>query len=229
MLHAAKHFGVQAQGITLSENQLEFARQRIAEEGLEGHVKVELRDYRELNEAESYDAIASVGMVEHVGRKKLPDYFQQAANLLKEGGLFLNHGIGLGPVPMAAGAGTFIYEFVFPDTDLLPIGRMLDSADKARLEVRDVESLREHYATTLRHWVKRLESRHTDSLQHVSEMAYRIWRLYMAGSAHGFTTGHLSIYQTLLAKLTPGGKSRAPGTRARWYRDLETEKRGQNA
>jgi cyclopropane-fatty-acyl-phospholipid synthase len=217
VIHAAKHFGVQAEGITLSENQLEFARRRIADEGLQDRVTVRLQDYRELDEAGSYDAIASVGMVEHVGRKKLPDYFQKVANLLKEGGLFLNHGIGLGPVPMAAGAGTFIYDFVFPDTDLLPIGRMLDSADKARLEVRDVESLREHYATTLRHWVKRLEGRREEARRHVSEVAYRVWRLYMAGCAHGFTTGHLSIYQTLLAKLTPEGATRAPGTRKGWY------------
>jgi cyclopropane-fatty-acyl-phospholipid synthase len=222
-IHAAKHYGVRAQGITLSENQLQFARHRIADEGLQDRVTVELRDYRELNEPGTYDAIASVGMVEHVGRKKLPDYFQKAADLLKEGGLFLNHGIGLGPVPMAAGAGSFIYEFVFPDTDLLPIGRMLDSADKARLEVRDVESLREHYATTLRHWVKRLEARREESLQHVNEMAYRIWRLYMAGCAHGFSSGHLSIYQTLLAKLTSGGESRAPSTRAGWYTVSETD------
>jgi cyclopropane-fatty-acyl-phospholipid synthase len=218
VIHAAKHYGVRAEGITLSERQLEFARRRIAEEGLEDRVTVRLQDYRDVHEGEVYDAIASVGMVEHVGRKKLPDYFQQAVNLLKPGGLFLNHGIGLGPVPMAPGAGSFIYQYVFPDTDLLPIARMLDAADKARLEVRDVESLREHYATTLRYWVKRLEARREESRQYVGEVAYRIWRLYMAGCAHGFAIGHLSIYQTLLAKLTPEGKSRTPSTRAGWYR-----------
>lgn len=217
ILHAAKNYGVQAEGITLSEQQLEFARRRIEEEGLAGQISVRLQDYRELAEDKSYDAIASVGMVEHVGREKLSIYFAKAIRLLKPGGLFLNHGIGLGPVPMPGETGSFIRDHVFPDTDLVSIGKMLDSAEGDGWEVRDVESLREHYALTLRHWIDRLERRHDEALRVVDERTYRVWRLYMAGCAHNFQVGRLSVYQSLLAKLAENGTSRAPAVRSGWY------------
>ena len=149
----------------------------------------------------------------------LPEYFQRAARLLKPGGLFLNHGIGSGPVPWPDQCGSFIRQYVFPDTELLPIDQTLQAAEAARLEVRDVESLREHYALTLHHWGRRLEAKHQEALQHVDEAVYRIWKLYMAGSAHGFKTGQLSVYQTLLARLGTDGSSRAPLTRRGWYRE----------
>lgn len=224
LIHAAKHYGIEGEGITLSENQKELALKRIYDAGLQNQVFVRLQDYRELKEWESYDAIVSVGMVEHVGRKRLSDYFHQASQLLKPGGLFMNHGIGLGPVPLPNQSGSFIDQYVFPDTDLLPIGETLNFAENVHLEIRDVESLREHYAMTLRHWVRRLENRHQDALQYVDETVYRIWRLYMAGCAHGFQIGQLSIYQTLLAKLRSNGSSKAPSTRNDWYRDRPTSR-----
>ncbi|MCE0484690.1 MAG: cyclopropane-fatty-acyl-phospholipid synthase family protein [Methylacidiphilales bacterium] len=218
ILHAARHYGVEADGITLSREQLDFARARIDEAGLSRKVTVHLQDYRELPEDRPYDAITSVGMVEHVGREKFPAYFGKAMRLLKPAGLFLNHGIGVGPVVMPGDTGSFIRDHVFPDTDLVPIALMTQAAETAGWEVRDIESLREHYAMTLRHWVRRLEARHEEALRYVNECTYRVWRLYMAGCAHNFQVGRLSIYQTLLAKLSGNGTSHAPATRARWYR-----------
>jgi cyclopropane-fatty-acyl-phospholipid synthase len=217
LIHAATNYGVRADGITLSEKQLEWTRRLIEENRLQDRVTVRLADYRELMREPTYDKAVSVGMVEHVGRKNLDIYFQQVAGLLKPGGLFLNHGIGRGPVPWTNEDEGFIDRYVFPDTDLPPIAMMLDAAAETGLEIRDVESLREHYALTLRHWVRRLEARHAEALREVDEAAYRIWRLYMAGSAHNFDLGTISVYQTLLAKLTPEGKSQAPLTREKWY------------
>jgi cyclopropane-fatty-acyl-phospholipid synthase len=161
----------------------------------------------------------SVGMVEHVGRKNLDLYFRRILATLKPGGLFLNHGIGHGPLPWTNANNSFIHRYVFPDTDLPPISKMLEAAEATGWEVRDVESLREHYALTLRHWVHRLEARHADALREVDEATYRIWRSYMAGSAHSFDQGYISVYQTLLAKLTSQGKSQAAMTREHWYCD----------
>jgi cyclopropane-fatty-acyl-phospholipid synthase len=182
-------------------------------------VTVRLCDYRELKEREVYDKIVSVGMVEHVGRKNLPAYFGQTAALLKSGGLFLNHGIGLGPIARPNEGESFIDRYVFPDSDLFPLAQMIAPAETAGLEVRDVDSLREHYAMTLRCWVRNLEAHHAEALREIDETAYRIWRLYMAGSAHGFRAGYLSIYQTLLAKIDGRGESAAPLTREGWYRE----------
>lgn len=217
LLHAVRYYGVEAVGITLSKEQYDFVQQRIEEEGLSGRASVCMLDYRELVAEELYDAIVSVGMVEHVGREKLPTYFEKAMHLLKPGGLFLNHGIGLGPIKLLGESGSFISKHVFPDADLISISQMLQYAEKIGWEIRDVESLREHYAMTLRHWVSRLESHHLESLQFVNEYDYRTWRLYMAGCAHQFQAGRLSIYQTLLAKITDKGKSAAPLVRAGWY------------
>ena len=218
LIHAATHYGVNADGITLSEKQLDWTRRLIEENRLQDRVTVRLADYRELKREEIYDKAVSVGMVEHVGRKNLDVYFQQISGLLKPGGLFLNHGIGRGPVPWANEDEGFIDCYVFPDTDLPPIATMLEAAAETGLEIRDVESLREHYALTLRHWVRHLESRYAEARREVDEATYRIWRLYMAGSAHNFDLGTISVYQTLLAKLTPEGKSQAPLIREKWYR-----------
>jgi len=217
LIHAATQYGVRADGITLSQNQLEWVQRLIEEKGLQDRVTVRLADYREMDNEELYDKAVSVGMVEHVGRKNFGVYFRQISKLLKPGGLFLNHGIGEGPVRRPNEGECFIERYVFPDSDLVQIGQMTEAAEKSAWEVRDVESLREHYALTLRHWVRRLESHHDEAVREVGETVYRIWRLYMAGSAHGFDRGYLSVYQTLLAKLTPEGDSRAPLTREGWY------------
>jgi cyclopropane-fatty-acyl-phospholipid synthase len=223
VIHAAKHFGVYAEGITLSGPQAEWALSRIAEAGLENKAKIELRDYREIaaKGAEFFDAIVSIGMAEHVGRERLPDYFAAAHRALKPGGVFLNQAIGediiARPGEPEGFGGSFIEEYVFPDGDIPPLPILLRAAESSRFEIRDVENLREHYALTLRHWLRRLEARHDEALCFVDEATYRIWRLYIAGSAHGFRSGHIAVYQTLLAKLGPSGQTNLTLTRDDWY------------
>jgi cyclopropane-fatty-acyl-phospholipid synthase len=220
VIHAAKNFGVHAEGITLSEPQADWARARIAEAGLGNEAKIEVRDYREIgsNGSESYDAIVSVGMAEHVGRERLPDYFKVAYRALKPGGVFLNQAIGEGVVIRPDNKdGSFIEQYVFPDGDIPPLPILLKAAESAGFEIRDIENLRQHYALTLRHWLARLETHYGEALSFVDEATYRVWRLYIAGSAHGFRRGHIAVYQTLLAKLDPTGEIRMPLTRDDWY------------
>jgi cyclopropane-fatty-acyl-phospholipid synthase len=220
VIHAAKHFGVRADGITLSKLQAEWAQRQIAEAGLTREAKIEVRDYREISAdgSEAYDAIVSVGMAEHVGRERLPDYFRTAYRALKPGGVFFNQAIGEDIVARPDNTnGSFIERYVFPDGDIPPLPIVLHAAETAGFEIRDVENLREHYALTLRHWLRRLEAHHGEALSFVEETTYRVWRLYLAGSAHGFRRGHLAVYQTLLAKLDPSGQTNLPLTRSDWY------------
>ncbi len=221
VIYAAKHFGVRAEGITLSEPQAEWARSRIADEGLQDNATVDVRDYREIgtNGWPQFDAIASVGMAEHVGRERLPDYFAIAYRALKPGGIFLNQAIGEGAVRRPeTGKNSFIGTYVFPDGDIPALPIMLGAAESAKFEVRDVESLREHYARTLRHWLRRLEAHCNEALLFVDEPTYRVWRLYIAGSAHGFQRNYISVYQTLLVKPDSSGNTGLPLTRHDLYR-----------
>jgi cyclopropane-fatty-acyl-phospholipid synthase len=217
-IHAAREYGVDATGITLSQPQADLANQRIAEAGLSSSCRVEVRDYREVDSAKPYDAIVSVGMFEHVGEAMLPAYFQKAATLLKRGGVFMNHGIASRATDPVGHGPSFSDAYVFPDGQTLPINVTLRAAEEAGFEVRDVESLREHYALTLRHWVRRLEAHHEEALKHVDEPTYRVWRLFMAGSADGFRTRRSNVYQALLAFPGGDGASGLPLTRADWYR-----------
>jgi cyclopropane-fatty-acyl-phospholipid synthase len=217
VLHAALQYGVDATGITLSAPQVELASQRIAAAGMNGACRVELRDYREVEVDHGYDALVSVGMFEHVGEKMLPGYFEQAARLLKPGGVFLNHGIASRATDPAGHGPRFSDTYVFPDGELVPVNTTMRAAEEAGFEVRDVESLREHYALTLRHWVRRLEAAHEQALRHVDEPTWRVWRLYMSGSAHGFRSRRLNVYQALLALPDSGGASGLPLTRDDWY------------
>jgi cyclopropane-fatty-acyl-phospholipid synthase len=221
VLHAAKHFGVHATGITLSERQAEEARVRIAAAGMEETAEVRVCDYRELTaESNRYDAIVSVGMAEHVGRQQLPNYFAIARRLLKSHGVFLNHAIGEAAVPRADNSnGPFVERYVFPDGDVPPLPILLRAAESAGFEIRDVENLREHYAITLRWWLRNLEGRHTEALAFASEETYRVRRLYLAGSGHCFRRGQLAVYQTLLAKLDDTGRAGLLLTREDWYRE----------
>lgn len=214
LLHAAQFYGVKAVGITLSENQAEYVRKRVHDLALHEKIEVRTADYREVKH-ESYDAIASIGMAEHVGRKNFPVYYNQVCHLLKPGGLFLNHAISLGAVPRIGQKKTFIDEYVFPDGDLVPLTGMLRPAEVAGLEIRDVENLREHYVLTLRQWLERLQNHHDLVSSLVGEETYRIFRLYLAGSAHAFRSGVLSIYQTLMAKLHDGAAG-TPLSRGLW-------------
>ena len=217
VLHAAQHYGVDATGITLSRPQAELASERIAAAGLGDRCRVLVRDYRQMEEPGAYDALVSVGMFEHVGAALLPAYFGQARRLLRPGGVFLNHGIANRAGGKPQHGPSFSNTYVFPDGELVPINVTLRAAEESGFEVRDVESLREHYALTLRHWVRRLEAHHEEALQFVDEPTYRVWRLFMSGSAHGFGAGNLNVYQTLLAKADGEGRSGLPLTRADWY------------
>lgn len=218
IMHAADRYGVDATGITLSEPQAELAEQRIVEAGLQGRCRALVADYREMTEKEKYDALASVGMFEHVGEALLPVYFRQAYDLLKPGGVFLNHGIvrRMGDIPHAGR--NFVDTYVFPDGELIPVSVTLKASEDAGFEIRDLESLREHYAITLRHWVRRLEEAHEEALRYVDEPTYRVWRLYMSGSANGFARGRINVYQALLCKPGAGGASGLPLTREDWYK-----------
>lgn len=228
IMHAAEHYGVDATGITLSENQAAFARERIAKAGLSDRCRVEIRDYRTLAESDGYDKISSVGMVEHVGLTHLSVYFASAFRALKPGGLFMNHGI----VSLSEGrprsvgerifrkfwrADAFIDKYVFPDGKLTATYSVIAAAEGAGFEVRDMESLREHYAMTLRHWVRSLEEKAEEAASLVGDHTFRVWRLYMAASANAFSTAAINIVQTVLAKPDARGKSNIPLTREDLY------------
>jgi len=177
---------------------------------------VELRDYRELQD-EQFDKIVSIGMFEHVGRARLPEYFRAAYDALRPGGLFLNHGISDQSEGRKGGrASGFMERFVFPDGELVAVSDALGIAERTGFEVRDVESLREHYARTLRVWLAGLEANRDRAVAAAGEQSYRTWRLYMAGSAQGFASGRLGIFQSLLAK-TAGGQLDLPPTRRSLY------------
>ncbi len=224
IMHAAREYGVEAVGITLSYEQASLARERIHAAGLADKCTVEVRDYRHLPLEESFDRIVSVGMVEHVGREKLPEYFDRLFCLLRAGGLLLNHGIVHNPGRASKptllskigdklwGDGLFIDRYVFPDGELPSLGEVITCAEAAGFETRDVESLREHYALTLRQWVGRLERASEAAIAASDEPTYRTWRLYMAASAHGFASGRLGLDQVLLAKQN-AGRASVPLTR----------------
>jgi cyclopropane-fatty-acyl-phospholipid synthase len=216
IIHAAKKYQVDALGITLSQAQAELASARIHSEGLEDQCRVEVCDYREAPTHQQFDKLVSVGMIEHVGAEKLPEYFQKAHQLLKPGGVFLNHGITESITNAPLRGPSFIDKYVFPDGELIPISTSLHTAEAAGFEVRDVECLREHYAMTLRHWVKRLEDKRDQAIAMTSSEIYRIWRIYMAGSAYGFETRRLGLYQSLLVK-SGRQTSGLPLTRCDWY------------
>jgi len=217
VIHAAEKYGVYAHGITLSRNQAEYANRLIEEKGLKDRCRVEIKDYRDLDSFGYYDKISSIGMFEHVGRRMYRTYMEQAFNLLKEEGVFLNHGISIDIREYSKPKSQFIQKYVFPDGELLPISFVIEQSEKAGFEVRDVESLREHYALTLRHWVRRLEKNRERAVNIIGEERYRIWRLYMAASAYNFERGKISVYQTLLLKRGEKGESNLPLTRDDWY------------
>ena len=218
VVRAAKEFGAYVLGVTLSRSQEEEARRRIAAEGLQERARVERWDYRELPTT-TFDKIVSVGMVEHVGREKLPEYFSTAYRLLKPGGLFLNHGIARQNHAMKDGkASGFMGRFIFPDGELVTISDALQFAEKTGFEVRDVENLREHYARTTRAWVANIERNRARAIGEAGEQSYRAWRLYMAGSAQGFRTGRMGLFQSLLGKPEKDGALTLPATRRDLYR-----------
>src|SRR6266404_3250463 len=216
ILHAARHYGVHATGITLSQQQLRLTQERIEQAGVSSLCEVKLLDYRDTHQLGEFDKLVSVGMVEHVGLNALPEYFHAARILLKPGGVFLNHGNGLPGNRSKPTEPTFTDVYVFPDGEMIPISNMLGCAERAGFEVRDVENLREHYFLTLCHWLRRLEGKAEQACNLVSDLKYRIWRLYLAGSAYYFQSGKLDLYQSLLVK-SADGRSGMPLTREDWY------------
>lgn len=217
VLHAARHYGVQALGLTLSPQQAEVARERIRLAGLAGKCRVEVASFLDFRSDATFDRIASVGAAEHVPEKCFDDYFAQAFSLLRPGGQFLHHAIVRAPSVEARPGRSFMDRYVFPDHFLATIGRTIAGGELAGFEVRDVESLREHYKLTLEHWLQRFEAAQNAIERQTDPLSFRVFRLYLAGSAYEFRCGRLNIYQTLLTK-PERGRSGVPLTRADWYR-----------
>jgi cyclopropane-fatty-acyl-phospholipid synthase len=219
--HAAKNYGVTAHGITLSEEQLAFAKEKIKLLGLDDKVTVELKDYSMMTG--QFDKIASIGMYEHIGLKNIPGYMQKMQQLLAKDGLFLNHAISR----RAPKQGWFkrrmrpeqkaIAKYIFPGGELDDIGHSIFAMERAGFEIQDVEAWRLHYARTCKLWCERLTANREEALKYVSEEKYRIWVAYLAGVSLAFSRGTLRIFQTLVsknAKRPPG----IPPTRADLYR-----------
>jgi cyclopropane-fatty-acyl-phospholipid synthase len=206
LLWAAEHHGVDATGITLSKNQHAYVNGLIEKKGLQGRVRMLLQDYRDVDESEGFDKVASVGMCEHVGRLNLPVYFAKIRRLLKPGGLVLNHGITAGGTDNAqldGGMGDFIEKYIFPGGQLVHVSVMLETMARGSLEPLDAECLRPHYAQTLWHWADALEA-HEDQARRVlgaeADKVIRAYRLYLAGSAMSFEQGWISLFQILGAR-----------------------------
>ena len=217
---AAKHYGVEALGITLSKEQHEYATEKIKRLGLEATCRVELLDYRDLSFEGYFDKVSSVGMFEHVGKGNLPVYFKKIYTLLKPGGLVMNHGITTNSTEdhvLGSDIGSFVDEYVFPGGELVHVSTVLREVAQSGIEVWDAESLRPHYAKTLWHWVDRLEKNESEAKSIIGEERYRIWRIYMAGSAHAFERGWISIFQILGTKPLASGKVSYPLTRQHIY------------
>jgi cyclopropane-fatty-acyl-phospholipid synthase len=215
LIHAAREYSVDAVGITLSVRQAELARERIRQAGLASRCRAEVCDYRAIEPEQQFDKLVSVGMFEHVGEALLPEYFSRAWRLLRPGGVFLNHGIAMSAKWKRSGE-SFVEKYVFPDGELVPINTTLRAAESCGFEVEDVENLRRHYEITLRHWSDRLHANAEEARRLTDDATYRTWRIYMAGSAHGFRVGRMNLCQLLLNK-SEHGQSELPLTREDWY------------
>lgn len=223
IIHAAQNYGVHAAGITLSDNQFAFARDRVRAAGLEERVEVLLLDYRDaparFGDA-SFDKVSSIGMFEHVGQQNLPIYLGVVRRLLRDRGLFMNHGI-TSPDPdgrtVGSGVSEFMDKYVFPHTELPPLHVIVREMAAQNFEVYDVESLRPHYARTLAHWSRRLEAQLDAAAKLVDDRTLRVWRAYLAGSSLGFMQGWLNVYQVLASRQEAEGLTELPLTRAWMY------------
>lgn len=213
-MHAAATYGAEVVGVTISDEQATRARERVLAAGLGDRVEIRIQDYREVTDG-PFDAISSIGMAEHVGHERMAEYFERLHALLRPGGRLLNHAISsVGGSRLRRRS--FVYRYVFPDGELLDVGDTVLAMERAGFEVRDVENLREHYATTLRHWVANLQERWDEAVALVGERRARAWLLYMAGSVNGFDDAGLQLHQTLGVRLAPGGASAMPATRHAW-------------
>ena len=213
-IHAARHHAARVVGIALSHEQVDKARERVRAAGLQDSVEIRYQDYRELR-GEQFDAISSIGMFEHVGTARTARYFATLRDLLAPTGRLLNHAIS-SPGGSRLNTRTFIGRYVFPDGELIDVGEVLLAMERAGFEVRDVESLREHYSRTLHCWVANLEAHWDEALALVGRARADIWRLYMAGSAIGFDDGGIAVHQVLGVLPRADGTSGMPRTRADW-------------
>ncbi|WP_233803095.1 SAM-dependent methyltransferase [Paraburkholderia sp. HP33-1] len=208
VLRAARKFGAQCVGVTLSQNQFDLATARVKAAGLENQIEIRLQDYRDVQG--QFDRITSVGMFEHVGRKNLPGYFQKIHDLLADDGVAMNHGITSSDADSgetALGGGEFIDRFVFPDGELPHISLALEAMQRGGLEPVDVESLRRHYAHTLDIWAENFEAHADEARKLVDDEKFRIWRVYLAGCAYAFENDDVSIFQVVCRKAGRSAKT----------------------
>ena len=223
IVYVAQHYGVQAVGITLSDSQFAAARERVRAADLQQHVEVLQLDYRDAPErfgAGTFDKISSIGMFEHVGQKNFPRYIGAVRQLLRDRGLFLNHGITSSDADghtVGSGISDFMEKYVFPHTELPHLHSIIREMARHNFEVYDVESLRPHYARTLAHWSRRLEGQLHAAHQCVSERTLRVWRTYLAGSSLAFSQGWLNVYQVLASRQEADGLTDLPLTRDWMY------------
>ncbi|MFD3922670.1 class I SAM-dependent methyltransferase [Streptomyces sp. NPDC058595] len=216
-IHAAREYGVQVTGVTLSREQAAYARKRIADEGLTDRIEIRVQDYRDVKDG-PYDAVSSIGMAEHVGSVRYREYADDLFALLKPGGRLLNHQIARRPERDESEyrIDDFIDAYVFPDGELAPLGRTVGTLEEAGFEVRDVEALREHYALTLRQWVRNLERHWPEAVRLTSPGRARVWRLYMAASALSFEHNRIGVNQILAVRSRESGDSALPLRARSW-------------
>jgi cyclopropane-fatty-acyl-phospholipid synthase len=214
-MHAAREYDVRVLGITLSTEQADYARKQVAEAGLTDQVEIRIQDYRDLDDG-PFDAIASVGMAEHVGTGPYAEYASILFRQLKPGGRLLNHQIAAVHPERPSSGRSFIDAYVFPDGELAPLGTTVSLIEEAGFEVRDVQALREHYGRTLRAWVANLEADWSTAVRLTSPGRARVWRLYMAASALAFEQGRIGVNQVLAVKTHRSGASDMARTRAGW-------------
>ena len=212
-IHAARDHGARVVAVTISKEQADLARARVADAGLSQAVDVRLQDYREVQGR--FDAISSIGMFEHVGSARMRTYFSHLHELLEPGGRVLNHAISaVGGSKLSSRS--FIGRYVFPDGELIDVGNVLLNMERVGLEIRDVEALREHYERTLQHWVANLQDHWDEAVDLVGEGRARVWVLYMASSSIGFGDGGLGLHQVLAVKPDAEGHDHLPRTRRSW-------------
>jgi len=213
VMHAAEHYGVHAVGVTVSQRQVDYGREAVAAAGLGDRVEIRFQDYRDVHDG-PFDAISSIGMVEHVGAVQLPEYFGRLYGQLRPGGRLLNHGICWPRGSAGLKRTSFVANYVFPDGELHEVGLVAQAMQARGFEMRDDESLREHYALTLRHWVGNLEEHWDEAVSIAGAGRARVWRLYMAGSALNFESGNITVHQVLGVRPHEDGRSEMPLTRA---------------
>jgi cyclopropane-fatty-acyl-phospholipid synthase len=219
VIHAAKHYGVRATGVTLAGEQARWCERAIDQAGVRDRVQIVYSDYRHFRAPGQFDAASSVGMAEHIGHANLPVFLGKIFECLRPGGVYLHHSINLKPHTPYPIWTAFARKYVFPNGELHSLLPLLDAATRTGFEVRDLENFRESYVYTLEHWVRNLEAHHDEVVKLVGEVSYRVFRIYMAGATLGFKSGIYTLNQILFSK-PDGGQSHLPLTRADWYQNI---------